>query len=151
MTMLPVRIAIQRLPGNDDLALPAYETEHASGMDLRAAVTETTVLQPGARLAIPTGICIAIPPGYEGQVRPRSGLAFREGISMINTPGTIDADYRGEIKVLLINLGEKPFPIHRGDRIGQLIVAPVARVEWQELQSLDITLRGEGGFGHTGI
>ncbi len=151
MTMLPVRISIQRLPGNDDLALPAYETEHASGMDLRAAVTETTVLQPGARLAVPTGICIAIPPGYEGQVRPRSGLAFREGISMINTPGTIDADYRGEIKVLLINLGEKPFLIRRGDRIGQLIVAPVARVEWQELQSLDITLRGEGGFGHTGI
>jgi dUTP pyrophosphatase len=149
--MLPVRISIQRLPGNDDLALPAYETEHASGMDLRAAVTETTVLQPGARLAVPTGICIAIPPGYEGQVRPRSGLAFREGISMINTPGTIDADYRGEIKVLLINLGEKPFLIRRGDRIGQLIVAPVARVEWQELQSLDITLRGEGGFGHTGI
>ncbi len=151
MTMLPVRISIQRLPGNDDLALPAYETEHASGMDLRAAVTKTTVLQPGARLAIPTGICIAIPPGYEGQVRPRSGLAFREGISMINTPGTIDADYRGEIKVLLINLGEKPFPIRRGDRIGQLIVAPVARVEWQELHSLDITTRGEGGFGHTGI
>lgn len=151
MTMLPVRISIQRLPGNDDLALPAYETEHASGMDLRAAVTETTVLQPGARLAVPTGICIAIPPGYEGQVRPRSGLAVREGISMINTPGTIDADYRGEIKVLLINLGEKPFLIRRGDRIGQLIVAPVARVEWQELQSLDITLRGEGGFGHTGI
>lgn len=151
MTMLPVRISIQRLPGNDDLALPAYETEHASGMDLRAAVTETTVIQPGARLAVPTGICIAIPPGYEGQVRPRSGLAFREGISMINTPGTIDADYRGEIKVLLINLGEKPFLIRRGDRIGQLIVAPVARVEWQELQSLDITLRGEGGFGHTGI
>ncbi|NLV45463.1 MAG: dUTP diphosphatase [Candidatus Hydrogenedentes bacterium] len=149
--MLPVRISIQRLPGNDDLALPAYETEHASGMDLRAAVTETTVIQPGARLAVPTGICIAIPPGYEGQVRPRSGLAFREGISMINTPGTIDADYRGEIKVLLINLGEKPFLIRRGDRIGQLIVAPVARVEWQELQSLDITLRGEGGFGHTGI
>jgi len=151
LTMLPVRISIQRLPGNDDLALPAYETEHASGMDLRAAVTETTVIQPGARLAVPTGICIAIPPGYEGQVRPRSGLAFREGISMINTPGTIDADYRGEIKVLLINLGEKPFLIRRGDRIGQLIVAPVARVEWQELQSLDITLRGEGGFGHTGI
>lgn len=151
MNMFPVRISIQRLPGNDDLELPAYETEHASGMDLRAAVTETTVLQPGARFAVPTGICIAIPPGYEGQVRPRSGLALREGISMINTPGTIDADYRGEIKVLLINLGEKPFPISRGDRIGQLIVAPVARVEWQELQSLDVTLRGEGGFGHTGI
>lgn len=151
MTIAPVRISIQKLPGNDDLALPAYETEHAAGMDLRAAVTEPVTLQPGARLAVPTGLRVAIPPGYEGQVRPRSGLAIREGITMINTPGTIDADYRGEIKILLINLSETPYNIHRGDRIGQLIIAPVARVEWQETTTLDETARGTGGFGHTGV
>ncbi len=147
----PVRIALQQLPGCEDLPLPAYETDYASGMDLRAAVTDPVILQPGQRDAVPTGLCVAIPPGYEGQVRPRSGLAFRNGITMINAPGTIDADYRGEIKVLLVNLGEAPFTIRRGDRIAQLVVAPVTRVRWDRVERLDDTTRGAGGFGHTGV
>ncbi len=145
-----MRIDIQQSPDCKDLPLPAYETEHASGMDLRAAVIDTLTLQPGQRSAVPTGLYVAIPPGYEGQVRPRSGLALRHGITMINAPGTIDADYRGEIKVLLVNLGEAPFSIRRGDRIAQMIVAPVARVEWSQVTRLDDTARGSGGFGHTG-
>lgn len=149
--MMPVQIAIQRLPGCEDLRLPAYETEHASGMDLRAAVQAPVELQPGQRMAIPTGLRVAIPPGFEGQVRPRSGLALRCGISMVNTPGTIDADYRGEIKVLLINLGGAPVLIQRGERIAQLVIAPVARAEWLPVDTLDDTPRGDGGFGHTGV
>lgn len=147
----PIFITVQQMPGCEDLPLPAYETEHASGMDLRAAVTEPLLLQPGQRAAVPTGLRMASPPGHEGQVRPRSGLALRNGITMINAPGTIDADYRGEIKVLLVNLGDIPFTIRRGDRIGQLVVAPVARVQWNPSTCLDDTARGSGGFGHTGI
>lgn len=146
-----VTIAIQRLSGAEALPLPAYETLHASGMDLRAALTEPVTLLPGQRMAVPTGLCVAIPEGFEGQVRPRSGLAIRNGITMINAPGTIDADYRGEIKVLLVNLGQEPFVINHGDRIAQLIIGPVVRALWEEVEALDETARGEGGFGHTGV
>lgn len=146
----PVRVAITREPGCDDIPLPAYETPHAAGMDLRAAPPEPITLAPGERLLMPTGIRIALPEGYEAQVRPRSGLAIRHGITMLNSPGTIDADYRGEIRVILINHGSEPFTVHRGDRIAQLIVAPVTRVEWEPVERLDETARGEGGFGHTG-
>jgi dUTP pyrophosphatase len=133
------------------LPLPSYETAHAAGMDLRAAVAEPLLLAPGARALVPTGIVIALPEGTEAQVRPRSGLAFRHGISMLNTPGTIDADYRGEIRVILINHGQEPFTIQRGDRIAQLVIAPVLRAEWIECETLDDTPRGTGGFGHTGV
>ena len=148
----PLNVEILREPGCDDLPLPAYETDHAVGMDLRAALpaAEPLHLAPGARALVPTGIRIAIPPGHEAQVRPRSGLAFKHGISMVNTPGTIDADYRGEIKVILINHGDTPFEIQRGERIAQLVVAPVSRVAWQPVEQLSDTPRGEGGFGHTG-
>jgi len=148
----PIEIPILREPGCEDLPLPVYETEHAAGMDLRAALPpgDALVIPPGARALVPTGLRIALPPGFEAQVRPRSGLAFRHGISMVNTPGTIDADYRGEIKVILINLGEAPFDIRRGDRIAQLVVAPVARAQWLAVHDLPPTQRGEGGFGHTG-
>jgi len=145
-----VNVAITREPGCEDLALPAYETEQSAGMDLRAAVTESITLQPGARDLIPAGIRIALPPGYEAQVRPRSGLAIKKGISLLNSPGTIDADYRGEIRVIMANLGQEPFTINRGDRIAQLIIAPVTQATWQEVDSLDETERGTGGFGHTG-
>ena len=146
-----VPVSLRRLPGNDDLPLPAYETDQAAGMDLRAALIEPQTLAPGERHAVPTAIAIALPPGYEAQVRPRSGLARKAGISMVNSPGTIDADYRGEIMVLLINLGQEPFTVNRGDRIAQLVIAPVARVVWQEVESLEQTERGVGGFGHTGV
>jgi dUTP pyrophosphatase len=146
----PLKVAIVREPGCDDLALPGYETEHAAGMDLRAAVTEPVTLEPGERDLIPSGIRIALPEGYEAQVRPRSGLAIKHGITLLNSPGTIDADYRGEIRVIMANLGQKPFTINRGDRIAQLIIAPVTRVAWDETDSLDETARGAGGFGHTG-
>ncbi len=149
--MQEIRVSITRDAGCDDLPLPAYETDHASGMDLRAAVTEPVVLDPGARALIPTGLRIALPPGVEAQVRPRSGLAVRHGISMANTPGTIDADYRGEIKVILINLGQEPFTVNRGDRIAQMVIAPVLRATWNLVPTLDETQRGEGGFGHTGL
>lgn len=149
--MTQVKVRITRLPGANDLPLPGYETEHAAGMDLRAAVTEALTLQPGARALVPTGIAIALPEGTEAQVRPRSGLAFRHGISMVNTPGTIDADYRGEIRVILINHGEAPFTIQRGERIAQLVIAPILRADWQECETLDDTKRGAGGFGHTGV
>ena len=145
-------VPIRRLPNNPDLPLPTYETAGAAGMDLRAAVAEDEpiVLRPGARAAIPTGLAFALPDGFEGQVRPRSGLAARHGVSQVNTPGTIDADYRGEVKVILINLGEEDFTIRRGDRIAQLVIAPVTQAQWNEVQSLDETARGEGGFGSTG-
>lgn len=119
-------------------------------MDLRAAVNDPLTLAPGERALVPTGLRIALPPGFEAQVRPRSGLAVRHGVTMLNTPGTIDADYRGEIRVIAINLGQEPFVIRRGDRIAQLVVAPVTRVEWRLVESLEATARGEGGFGHTG-
>jgi len=145
-------IPVRRLAHNPDLPLPAYETAHAAGMDLRAAVPEAEpiVLRPGSRIAVPTGLAIALPEGFEGQVRPRSGLALRHGITQLNTPGTIDADYRGEVMVILINLGEEDFTIRRGDRIAQLVIAPVVQAAWREVESLDGTVRGGGGFGSTG-
>ena len=146
----PIPVRITREPGCEDLPLPAYESKHAAGMDLRAAVREPIMLAPGERTLVPTGLHIALPEGYEAQVRPRSGLAINHGISLLNSPGTIDADYRGEIRIILANLGTEPFTIRRGDRIAQLIIAPVSRVEWQEVPSLDQTPRGDGGFGHTG-
>jgi dUTP pyrophosphatase len=145
-----VSISLARVPGAEDLPLPAYQTAHAAGMDLYAAVETAVTLQPGERAAVPAGIMIAIPPGFEAQVRPRSGLARHHGISIVNSPGTIDADYRGPVQVLLINLGNEPFTIRRGERIAQMVVAPVARVIWNEAATLDETERGAGGFGHTG-
>ena len=149
--MIPT-IAVTRLPHGEGLPFPAYETHGSAGMDLRAAVPEDApiVLKPMAREAVPTGLTMAIPPGYEGQVRPRSGLAMRQGITCLNSPGTVDADYRGEVKVILINHGEEDFTIRRGDRIAQLIVAPVVQAQWLEVESLDDTARGAGGFGSTG-
>ena len=151
MTQSPV-IPIQRLPHGEGLPLPAYETAHAAGMDLRAAVPDDQpfVLRPGSRYAAPTGLAFALPVGFEGQVRPRSGLALRSGVTCLNTPGTIDADYRGEVKVILINLGEEDFVIRRGDRIAQLVIAPVIQAGWTEVETLDETARGAGGFGSTG-
>jgi dUTP pyrophosphatase len=149
--MQGIEVALARKPGCEDLPLPAYETEHAAGMDLRAAVEAPISIAPGARALVPTGILIAVPPGAEAQVRPRSGLAFRHGISMVNTPGTIDADYRGEIMVILINHGAEPFEITRGDRIAQLVIAPVYRATWREVNELSPTDRGAGGFGSTGV
>ncbi len=146
----PVTVSISRDPGCEDLPLPAYETAHAAGMDLRAAVREPLTLVPGQREIVPTGLRIALPEGYEAQVRPRSGLAFRHGISLLNSPGTIDADYRGEIRIIVANLGHEPFTVARGDRIAQLIIAPVTRVHWALTDTLDDTERGVGGFGHTG-
>jgi len=145
-------VPIVRLPHGADLPLPAYETAQAAGMDLRAAVPqdEPLVLRPGSRFPVPTGLAFALPPGFEGQVRPRSGLAFKSGVTCLNTPGTVDADYRGEVKVILINLGEEDVIIRRGDRIAQLIVAPVVQAQWAEVASLDETVRGAGGFGSTG-
>lgn len=146
-----VAVAIEVLPGAEDIPLPAYMSPEAAGMDLRAAVAEPLTLAPGERALVPTGIRVAIPPGYEGQVRPRSGLAVRHGISLLNAPGTIDADYRGEIRVILANLGQEAFTIARGDRIAQMVIAPVVRAELEPTDSLDETARGGGGFGHTGV
>jgi dUTP pyrophosphatase len=145
-------VPIVRLPHAEGLPLPAYETAQAAGMDLRAAVAddEPLTLKPGARYAVPTGLAFALPAGFEAQVRPRSGLALKSGVTVLNTPGTVDADYRGEVKVILINLGEEDFTIRRGDRIAQLVVAPVVQSVWQEVGSLDETARGAGGFGSTG-
>lgn len=145
-------IAIPVLPvrrGSRDL-LPAYQTDGASGMDLRADIDADVSIPPMGRALIPTGIAVALPPGVEGQVRPRSGLAVRHGVTCLNTPGTIDADYRGEIRVILVNLGEAPFPVRRGDRIAQIVFAPVVRAAFRVVDDLDATRRGEGGFGHTG-
>ncbi len=130
--------------------LPAYQTEGASGMDLRADIEMELSIPPMGRALIPTGIAVALPPGIEGQVRPRSGLAARHGVTCLNTPGTIDADYRGEIRVILVNLGDAPFPVRRGDRIAQIVFAPVVRAALRVVDDLDATRRGEGGFGHTG-
>lgn len=145
-----VVVYITREPGCEDIPLPSYATQHAAGMDLRAAVTEPFALAPGRRALVPTGLRIALPPGYEAQIRPRSGLAIQHGISMVNTPGTIDADYRGEIKIVLINHGEETFTVRRGERIAQMIIAPVTHARWKLVDELDETGRGEGGFGHTG-
>lgn len=146
-----VNVLIQREPDAEDLPLPHYATPGSAGADLYAAVDQPVVLQPGERRRISTGIRIALPPGYEAQVRPRSGLADRYGLSMVNAPGTIDSDYRGVVQVILINLGQQPITIQRGDRIAQLVIAPVARAVWQEVEQLPQTERAEGGFGSTGI
>ncbi len=148
---MPVAVRITRLPHAADLPLPSYETAGAAGLDLRAAVDAPVSLEPGERAAIPTGIAIALPEGYEAQVRARSGLARRHGIAMVNAPGTVDSDYRGELQVLLINLGREAFTVGRGDRVAQLVVAPVARIAWEEVEALDATGRGAGGFGSTGL
>lgn len=134
-----------------DLQLPAYETAGSSGMDVRAAVSDQLTIEPGARTLVPTGFAVAIPVGYEIQVRPRSGLAVNHGLSLPNTPGTIDADYRGEVKIAIINLGAEPVTIRRGERIAQLVVAPVIRAAIEVVSDLDETRRGSGGFGHTGV
>lgn len=145
-------IPVTRLPHAEGIPLPAYETALAAGMDLRAAVAEDAplTLKPMARAMVPTGLAFAVPAGFEAQVRPRSGLAAKAGITCLNTPGTIDADYRGEVKVILINLGEADFVIRRGDRIAQLVIAPVASATWLEVERLEATDRGAGGFGSTG-
>jgi dUTP pyrophosphatase len=147
---MTLRVAITQEPHAADLPLPSYQTDGSAGVDLYAAVKDPITLQPGERALIPTGIRIALPPGYEAQVRPRSGLAIRHGISMVNAPGTIDSDYRGEVQVILINLGQEPFTIRRGERIAQMVIAPVMRVEWEVVEKLPPTARGDGGFGHTG-
>jgi dUTP pyrophosphatase len=151
MTSDSVIVLVKREAGTEDLPLPAYATPGSAGMDLHAAVESEVTLQPGERRLIPTGLRIAIPPGFEGQVRPRSGLASKYGISLVNAPGTIDSDYRGPLQVLLINLGTEPFTIRRGDRIAQLVITPVATASLVEVDELPETLRNEGGFGHTGL
>ena len=150
--MTKVNVSVCPLPHFSGLDLPAYETIGSAGMDVRAAVAEDDpmVLMPGERAMVPTGLSVAIPQGYEIQVRPRSGLAAKHGLTCLNTPGTIDSDYRGEIKVVLINLGQEAFTIQRGERIAQLVLAPVTQLAWQKVSALDETDRGAGGFGSTG-
>jgi dUTP pyrophosphatase len=147
-----VEVRITRLPHGADLPLPEYQSALAAGLDLLAAVPADAPLElaPGARALVPTGIAIALPPGFEAQVRPRSGLAARHGITVLNTPGTVDADYRGELQVILVNLGAEPFAVSRGMRIAQLIVAPLQRIKLVEVDALDSTARAQGGFGSTG-
>ena len=147
-----VRIEIRQLPHGEGLALPAYQSEHAAGLDLLAAVPEASpmILSPGQRALVPTGLMIALPSGFEAQIRPRSGLASKHGVTVLNSPGTVDADYRGEIGVLLINHGDAPFPIRRGERIAQMVIAAVARAELVPAAALSATDRGSGGFGSTG-
>lgn len=148
--MNTLKVAVNRLPHGADLPLPKYETLQSAGLDLVAAVDDALGILPGARAMIPTGLAISLPEGYEAQVRPRSGLAAKNGVTVLNSPGTIDADYRGEIKVILINHGSEPFSISRGMRIAQMVVAPVTRLVWKEVDDLDETQRGRGGFGSTG-
>ncbi len=145
-----VQVRVRRLDHGDGLDLPAYQTAQAAGMDLCAAIEWPVTLAPGARAMVPTGIAIALGAGFEAQVRPRSGLAAKHGVTVLNSPGTIDADYRGEIKVILINFGTDPFEIARGDRIAQMVVHPVTRVSWAEVEELEESARGEGGFGSSG-
>jgi dUTP pyrophosphatase len=147
---MTVEILVTRLPHAEGLPLPAYATAGAAGMDLMAAVTEPLVIPPGGRTLVPTGLRIALPHGYELQVRPRSGLALKHGITMPNTPGTVDEDYRGELQVIVMNAGSEPFTVERGLRIAQAVVAPVTRAAWREVETLPDTARGEGGFGSTG-
>ena len=143
-------VLLKRLPHSEGLALPAYQTTGSAGLDLRAAIDSDIILQPLDRAVVPTGLRIAIEVGFEGQVRPRSGLAFRHGLTVTNSPGTIDSDYRGEVKILLVNLGPEPVTITRGMRCAQLVIAPVSRAVLKEVESLDDTTRGAGGFGSTG-
>jgi dUTP pyrophosphatase len=149
MTMFDV--AVSRLPHGADLALPAYATPGSAGLDLLAAISDDISLAPGSRVLMPTGLAIALPEGYEAQVRPRSGLALKNGVTVLNSPGTVDADYRGEIGVILINHGDAPFVVIRGMRIAQLIVAPVTQLSWVETTELPTTTRGTGGYGSTGM
>ncbi len=146
----PLVVHITQLNNAEGLPLPHYQTEHSAGVDLYAAVENETDIAPGAWKLVPTGIAVAIPEGHEGQVRPRSGLALKKGIGMLNAPGTIDADYRGEIGIILFNFSDKPFIIHRGDRIAQLVFARIEKAGFVKVESLPGTLRGTGGFGHTG-
>jgi dUTP pyrophosphatase len=146
-----ITVRVTRLPHGADLPLPHYATAESAGLDLVAAVAGEFRLAPGERALIPTGFAMALPPGYEAQVRPRSGLALKHGVTTLNTPGTIDADYRGEVGVILINHGQEPFTIKRGDRIAQMVVAPVTRLQWSEQVTLGTTARGTGGFGSTGL
>ncbi len=148
--MKKVELLIQVREDCKDVPLPKYMSEHASGMDLCAAVTEPVVLNPGERYLVPAGFHMALPPGYEAQVRPRSGLAIKQGISVLNAPGTIDADYRGEVKVIVANLGSEPFTINRGDRVAQMVIQPVMQADLQAVDELPESERGHGGFGHTG-
>ena len=147
----PIVVSVVRLPHAEGLELPSYASSGSAGMDLRAAVEEDVAVSPGERCQIPTGLIIELPDGWEGQVRPRSGLALRHGVTLLNTPGTIDSDYRGEIRVIVVNLGSEVFRIGRGDRIAQLVVAPVSQVVLSETDSLASTGRGDGGFGSTGV
>ena len=147
--MEKIEVFIQRLPGTEDLPLPSYMSAQAAGMDLTAAVEAEVTISPGERKLIPTGVKVAIPEGYEAQVRPRSGLALHHGVTLVNAPGTIDADYRGEVGIILINHGQTPFIVRRGDRVAQMVVHRVCRVSWNVSGALDSTQRGDGGFGHT--
>ncbi len=149
MTIAPVPVSIVRLPHAGDLPLPSYATAASAGVDMLAAIAADLLLSPGMRALVPTGIALSLPAGFEAQIRPRSGLALKDGVTLLNNPGTIDADYRGEIGVILINLGQAPFCVRRGDRIAQLVVAPVSRIAWNENAMLSATERG-GGFGSTG-
>ncbi len=147
---MPIQLLIKRKEGCQDLPLPRYMSPAAAGMDLCAANVEPIVVEPGRVRLIPTGLYVAIPPGYEGQVRPRSGLALKHGLTLVNAPGTIDSDYRGEVGLIVGNIGPEPYTVERGTRIAQLVIAPVVQAEVVEVQSLDATHRGDGGFGHTG-
>jgi len=149
LPMEPVSIAVKRV--RENARLPAYMTPGAAGMDLYAALAEPVVLNPGERCLIPTGIALAIPPGFEAQVRPRSGLALRQGVTMLNSPGTIDSDFRGEIGVIIVNHGQEPVTFAAADRVAQLVIAPVVRARLEESRQLEETARGDGGFGHTGV
>jgi dUTP pyrophosphatase len=144
-----ITVSIRRLPGTEDLPLPCYMTQQAAGMDLVAAVGADVTIHPGERMLIPTGVTVALPEGYEAEIRPRSGLALRHGVTLVNTPGTIDADYRGEVGVIMINHGRAPFVVKRGDRVAQMVVHRVCRVVWSVSDALSPTERGDGGFGHT--
>lgn len=148
---MSVNVNITQLPHGKDLPLPEYATKQSAGMDLLAAVEAELVIRPGERALVPTGIAIALPEGFEAQIRPRSGLAFKQGLTVCNAPGTIDADYRGEVKALLINLGQEPVTITRGMRVAQMVVAPFTQAAWQPVESLEDTARGAGGFGSTGV
>lgn len=150
MSQKPVTVSVTRLPHAQDLPLPSYATEHSAGLDLVAAVKEPLTLETGERCLVPTGLSIALPEGYEAQIRPRSGLALKNGVSLVNAPGTIDADYRGEVGVIVINFGWEPFTIERGMRIAQMVIAPYTRAQFSEVVELPSTERGAGGFGSTG-
>lgn len=149
--MTRANVSFRRMPGGEGLPLPAYATDGSAGLDLPAAVAEDLTIAPGGRALVPTGFSVALPEGHEGQVRPRSGLAIRHGLTLLNAPGTIDSDYRGEIQVILVNHGSEAVVIRRGDRIAQLVIAPVTRAVVSESESLPGTARGAGGFGHTGV